>query len=286
MEIIRCEMPSNYELIDTSDFHIGVANTNENSIIEMIDYVASKKNRYMIIKGDLIDAIAIKDKRFSLASFTDHKVYTPQEQADRIIELLKPIRKKIKCILLGNHEFTLYNIFDFVGYWCKELEVPWGGITTKFVHLYKNEVKWKGLYVHGSGVLRSQAKDPIQAKANMKALLKKRLQYLASDCVYMSQGHTHTMLVVEPTIQDQLHLYDDGEKLKQTYRADVDQSKRYIDVEARWYVNTGSFLGTMSQPGQKVIPYSEIAMYAPVEQGYVIQTVEDHKLVDVKRIVV
>lgn len=286
MEIIKREMPSDYEIIDTGDFHLGVATTNENAIIEMIEYVASKRNRYIIVKGDLIDAIAIGDKRFSLASFSKNQVTTPQEQADRLIQILKPIKKRIIAILLGNHEFKLYNIFDFVGYWCKELNVPWGGITTKFIHLHNNEVKWKGLYVHGSGTLRSQAKDPIQAKANMKALLKKRLQHLASDCVYMTQGHTHNMLVVKPTIQDQLNLYDDGIKLKQTYRADIDQSKRYIDVEARWYVCTGSFLGTMSQPEQKVIPYSEIFMYPPVEQGYVKQIIKDHKLVEVQRVVV
>jgi len=285
MEIVTRELPRDCEIIDTGDWHIGVANTNESGIFEMIEYVASAPNRYLIVKGDLIDCISVTDKRFSLTSFAGH-VTTPQDQADRVLEILRPIKDRILFLLLGNHEYKLINKFDLLRYWCNELEVPWGGVMAKFISANKTGHYWKGLFTHGSGTLRSAAKDPIQAEANMKANLKKKLQHLASDCIYMSMGHTHRQLTVNPTIQNHLHMIDDGERLNQTYIVDIDQSGPHINVEARWYCCSGSFLATMSQPGQHVIPYSEMAMYAPVEMGYLKIIVENHRVVWTDKVVV
>ena len=286
MELISKEMPAKYDLYDVGDLHVGVANTNEDAILELVDEIASKKNRYIILKGDLIDCIPLSDRRMSLTTFEGNAVTTPQDQADRLLEILMPIKDRILFILLGNHEYTTINTFDFVRYWCEQLDVPWGGVMAKFAHLKKGKVKWKGLYTHGNGSINSVAKDPIQALANQKALLKRKLQGLAGDVVYCSMGHTHKLLRVKPTCQDQLHMIDDGKKLKQSYRVDIDQSAKYIEPEARWYCCNGSFLRTMSEPGKGLVPYSEVAMYAPVEQGYLKQKIRGHKLVDVERVVV
>jgi hypothetical protein len=286
LELIYREMPASYEIIDTADWHIGVANCNESGIFEMIEYVASAPNRYIIVKGDIVDAIPVTDKRFALCSFNNNQVTTPQQQAERVVEILRPIKDRILFLELGNHEYKLINVYDMLRYWCKELETPWGGVMAKFCHTYRNVPQWKGLYHHGNGSFRSQAKDPIQAEANVKALLKVRNQRLASDCIYHSQGHAHTGILVEPTIQRALHMIDNGTALKQAYRVDVNQSAKHIDPEARWYVCNPSFLCTMSQPGTGIIPYSEMAAYSPVEMGYIKQTIEDHKLVKGEKVVV
>ena len=286
MELISKEMPADYEIYDTGDLHIGVANCNEEAIVEMVDDIASKPDRYIILKGDLIDSIPLSDKRFAVTSFKGRRVTTPQDQSNRAMEILKPIKDRILFIQLGNHEYKLINTVDFVGDWCKAFNVPWGGIMAKFIHLSAGKPQWKGLFCHGNGSINTVAKDPIQGLANMKALLKRKLQYLAGDTIVMSMGHTHKLLRCKPTIQNQLTMTDDGEKLLQSYRVDTDQSASYIDVEARWYVNTGSFLKTMSDPGEGLIPYSEVAMYGPIEQGYCKIIVKDHKVCTVERVTV
>jgi hypothetical protein len=285
MELISREMPANYNLIHTGDLHFGPANCNEEAIFEMVEYIASTPDTYVAIVGDSIDAIIIGDKRMHVTSFQGNTIKTPQQQSDRFIEIFWPIRDRILFIQLGNHEFKLINTFDFVLEWCNRLEVPWGGIMAKFIHLHEGKPQWKGFFCHGNGSIKSQAKDPIQALANQRALLKKKLQHLASDVVYMGQGHTHNMLLVNPTIQNHLHLIDDGKKIKQTYRVDVDQTAEYINSEARWYGCCGSFLSTMSQPGKGLISYGEMACYPPVEQGYIKLKIRDHKMVWADRVV-
>lgn len=285
MELISREMPANYEIIDTGDWHCGVANTNEDSIFELVEYVATHENVFVILKGDLIDCITSSDKRFSLTSFDDNKATTPHQQADRILEILRPIKDRILFMQLGNHEYTVLNTFDCLEYWCRVLECPWGGVMAKFIHLKDGKPQWKGFFTHGNGSIKSVAKDPIQALANQRALLKKKLQGLCSDAIYMSMGHTHNMLLVNPTIQNQLHLIDDGKNIKQTYVVDVDQSAENINIEARWYGCSGSFLNTMSRPGKRLISYGEMAMYHPTEQGYLKLIITDHKLARVERIV-
>ncbi len=286
MELISREMPKKYEIIDTGDWHCGVANTNESAIFEMIEYVATNKDVFLVLKGDLIDAIISGDKRFSLTSFKGNEVTTPHQQAKRVADILMPVKDRILFMQMGNHEYKLLPTFDCLDYWSETLGCPWGGIAAKFVHLKKGIPQWKGFFCHGNGSIKSQAKDPIQAMANMRALLKQKLKGLASDCVYMSMAHTHNMLLVNPTIQNNLHLIDDGTSIKQTYRVDVNQASQYIDVEARWYGCSGAYLSTMSQPGERVIPYSEMAMYTPTEHGYLKLKVEGHRLGWVDRVVV
>jgi hypothetical protein len=287
MELIRREMPANYELIDAGDLHALVANTNEDGIREMIAYVKQKpRSRFLWLKGDLIDAITYRDKRFSLKCFKYKEVTTPQEQADWMLEVLRPIAKQILGIQLGNHEMELFPVIDFLKYWCDNLDVPWAGYAAKFVHLKDGEPQWKAYLTHGNGSLRSKAKDPIQRLANQKASLKDKLKDLTSDCIYMSMGHTHNMLLVKPTIQNHLHIIDDGEKLQQVYRVDTDQKSSHINPEARWYGCNGSFLSTFSQPGEGVIPYSERAMYPPQQHGYLKLTIKNHRLEWVERCVV
>lgn len=286
MELISREMPSDYNLYDLSDLHIGTANSAISSIREVICEIASNKRNYVIIKGDLADCIVADDKRFAVTSLDGQRVQTPQDQTEFLISLLTPIRKRLLFLQLGNHEYKLINTFDIVRELCKALDVPWGGLIAKFTHLHNGKPKWKGLYCHGNGSIKSQAKDPIQALANQKALLKKKLQPLSSDVVYMSMGHCHRLILVEPTVEQSVHLIDDGERIKQTYRVATDQTQQYIDPEARWYAATGSFLRTMSEPGLGQLSYAEMAMYPPVEMGYVKQRIEGHRMVDAERVVV
>ena len=55
MELINREMPADYEIIDTGDLHYWLEGlTNEKAIDEMFAYVQAEKNRFVIIKGDIV----------------------------------------------------------------------------------------------------------------------------------------------------------------------------------------------------------------------------------------
>jgi len=286
MEIVAREMPADYEIYDTGDWHCGAANSNLQGIKQMIGEIESAPDKYLILKGDLIDAIETSDKRFSLTSFDKATVTTPHEQAINVLQILQPVKDRILFCLLGNHEYRLLPTFSPLDLWCDSLGIPWGGINAKFIHLHNGKPQWKGFYMHGRKQFNSHAKDPIQKRANREAALKNTLKDLAGDCIYMSCGHAHALICVQATLGDQLYLYDDGKNIRQRYRAEINQAASYIDAEARYYCCSGSFLSTMSRPGQRLISYSEVAGYAPQEHGYIRQTVRDHKLVAVERVVI
>ena len=286
MELISREMPANYDLYDLSDLHLGSPNVNTKAIKKTFQKILKKENRFVIIKGDIIDCIPVTDRRFNVTSLEDRVVLTLQDQAEMALEYLEPIKDRLLTLHVGNHEHLVINQFDFVKYWCDALGVPWGGAISKFIHLKDGKPMWRGLFAHGNGSLNSVAKDAIQRKANMKAALKRKMEGLTSNVIVCSMGHTHKLLVCEPTYSDQVHVYDDGKTLKQTYRVHTDQSADIIDPEARWFVNTGSFLRTFSQPGKRQISYSEMAMYSPVELGYVVHKIRGHQFIKAKKVVV
>ena len=56
----------------------------------------------------------------------------------------------------------------------------------------------------------------------------------------------------------------------------------YIHPDARWYVNSGSFLKTF---GENVSSYSEMAEYDPIEIGYAVVEVNHRKITNVRKVV-
>jgi hypothetical protein len=286
MELIYKEFPDSYTIVDTSDWHLGSINCNKGSIQTLIQSIKRRKNCFVYIKGDLIDAILPADKRYAHASMDiGAELLTPQQQAEEVVKMLRPIADRIITVSLGNHEYSVINTFNVAKYICDHLDVRYGGLHFKIIaHDNRGEVMHKIFGTHGSGSLPKGAKDPIQRIANQKAALKRKLEQLMGDCIYMSMGHTHQLLVTEPTINKEIIIVDDGEQLKQMYRTEVSQNKSWIPPEARWYGNSGSFLKTFSPPGQ--LSYAEAAMYPPSEIGFIELAIRDKQVVKVlKRII-
>ena len=288
MELIKTTLPKDCEIYDTSDYHYGALNCNREGLKEIIEMVRSKRSRFLINKGDSIDAVLPNDKRYASCAM-DYRdmLLSPEQQADAIIHDFMPIRRKILAWGHGNHEFKLINTHDYGRYIARQLQVPYGAVMFKIRYEDKDgNLLFKTFHAHGRGKVPAGAKDPIQRDANRKAWLKRTLEGLSGDCIYMSMGHGHHLINVDPTTQDQLYITDDGEHLRQNYRTNSKQNSQYIAPESRWYSMTGGFLKLFSPPGSQAIGYGEMAMYTPAEVGCTKIVVQGGQVVQVEKVLV
>jgi len=286
MEIIKVTMPDSFTVYDISDLHLGSPNCAEETLEETIDKIASEKNAYVIFKGDSIEAILPNDKRY-LHSAVKTELQSPKAQADRVIEIFQPVKDKILAWGIGNHELKLWNTMDFGKYIADSLGTCYGAYNFKLHYLDKNvDLMFKTYHTHGMGSVHSNAKDEIQYDANRKAALKHKLVKSGhADCIYMSRGHDHQLIVVEPTVSGKLFLTDDGVGIHQKYHTASPQNTEYIPPDSRWYATTGSFRKLYSKPGLGTVDYGEGVGYAPSEIGYAKMTIEDKTLVKVEKVV-
>ncbi len=275
-------MPPDFEIADMSCLHVGSANCHYEGIKEIVYWVQHGKYRYINLKGDLIEAITPKDKRFKMRSI-DTRFKTPADEVEYLVEIFKPVADHIIGCCLGNHELKVIDYLDCVEEFTKKLNIrhTYGAGIYKFIPLRKNKPMHKYLFLHGSRYLPKGAKDPVQRKANREAAQKRILEELGhADCIYASQGHHHQICIVKPTATDQLYLTDDGTKIKQHYRVLSKQNADYIPSESRWFCGTGSYRKSLTRPGSFALDYSE-GRYAPTELGCVKIIVRDGNIIDV-----
>lgn len=286
MEILKKIMPDSFEVVDCSDFHVGSPNCCEETLQEMVEMVRTTKNMYLVNKGDSIECILPNDKRY-LHSAVKDGLQSPKAQADRVIEIFQPVRDRILAWGIGNHELKLWNTMDFGKYISDNLGTSYGAYNFKLHFLDKNgDLMFKTYHTHGMGSVHSNAKDEIQYDANRKAALKHKLVKSGhADCIYMSRGHDHQLIVVEPTVSGKLFLTDDGVGIHQKYHTAASQNAEYIPPDSRWYATTGSFRKLYSKPGLGTVDYGEVVGYAPSEIGYAKMHVEHKTLVKVEKVV-
>lgn len=282
MKIIKKALPKNYTLVVSSDLHLGSPCVNEDHIAQMVDDVCSTRHTYMTNLGDNIEAISPNDKRFQ---FSNCKYQTSKDQADAVIRLFKPMGDKLLAIGHGNHEAKMDNDFKLSEYISEQLGVPCGGIS--YILSVYNDSTMKhahNMYFHhGAGSISSNAKDDIQAEANMKATLKNRLARTPhSDCIVMGMGHIHRSLIVKPTSQNKLHFTAEDGRVKQHYRIDEPQNVSYIAPDSRFYFANSSFMKLYCDSDENYNGYAEKFMLSATEIGYTKIHVEDSKVVDIE----
>ena len=264
------------------DLHVGSLLHSSHSFKEAIHMVLSEKNNYVCLMGDLIEAIAVDDKRF-YPETADETMLTPITQAKEVVRQLMPIRDRILLVLEGNHEVKLQRIGnitrDFI---CSELfnsDELYGTYSSKLiVKDKKGNLMYKLYLTHGFGTLNSTADDPIRRESNMRLSLKRRLQYKAADCLLMACAHTHQLVTVDPI--KELYLVDDGEELKQKY-THAGSEDLCIPESLRYYCNTGSFLKTFHLGASS---YSERFGYNPTEIGFIKIEIQDKKIIGVTKV--
>lgn len=285
METITREIPADCTIIDSGDWHLGALNCHRSGIRKLIKRLADP-DVFVVLKGDLVEAIAPNDKRFAHCS-QDVQYRTLQDQVDALKEMLAPHVESVLVGLLGNHEWKHINITDVARDLERSLGIPYGGYTCCVQFVGGGKPRFKGFFTHGYGQVTSNAKDPIQRLGNLRAALKLKLAKTGfTDCVYMSMGHIHNAIIVPPTIEDEIMLVTEGDKIKQQYRVHTDQTAAYIPPDARWYASNPSFLKLYSDPGSHSISYGEIAGYGPTELGWLEIDVRNWEIVNVRKVVV
>ena len=101
MDIITIS-PGNFEELEIfplADVHFGDPKTDEPLFRRFLNYLMEAPNRYAILDGDLVNN-ALKT---SVSNVYNEK-YSPKEQKRLMVDLLKPIKDRILCMIPGNHE--------------------------------------------------------------------------------------------------------------------------------------------------------------------------------------
>lgn len=249
------------------DLHFGTLACHTKGWERLLERVANESGTYLLLMGDLLEAIAVDDPRWH-AEVHDGKM-TPLMQADALVESLRPIRRKVIALLTGNHEQKLWRFGDLTRYMCQRTDIEYGGYSCKVEVRHGGKRTYKLYATHGRLTVNSIADDPVRRLSNFRLSIKRRLQHLAGDCAVMATGHCHKLLTLQP--EAELYLTDDGEHLHASYTEGI-QGGRYIDPNLRWYASTGSFLKSAVVGATT---YSEQSMYAPVQMGYVELVVRD-----------
>ena len=275
-------MPSDHDLYLIGDQHLGNIGYFEGGLEKAYDSVLAAPNRFVVQMGDRIDCITWHDKRYDHAT----RRMIPHQQTKEAIKQDARVAERTLTYLIGNHEAKLSAEVNFTEMMCDEAGCPYGNFTSILEMHDKHGFMYSVFVTHGFGQLTSNAKDREQQLANMKASLKMKLREEAGNCLLMAMGHTHQLFVVEPT--HRLYLtYEDQDGPVQHYQEHdyAQPQKQFIDIDCRWYANTGSFL--KKYPKYGAFPgYVELRGYKPSELGYVVAHVRDRKIVSVERVVV
>lgn len=275
MKLIIKQLPDNHNIFLFGDKHTGSALSSQHGWQQLVKMIltpyAGCSNNYGIDVGDIIEAIMVDDKRFSIEKMGED---LPLKQLDSSIDEHDPIKHLLICILDGNHPRKLWRFGNITEKICQRLGVEYGTYTAKIsVTDTKGNLMYKLYATHGFKNITSTADDPKRRRVNMQLILKRHLKFKAGDCAVMVKGHTHKLLVCKP--ESELFLTDDGKRIQQKYTG-WGQNEEYIHPDARWYGNTGSFL---KLHGKDVSGYAEIMEYDPVELGFLVLKVRKKKIV-------
>lgn len=279
-KIINVDVPLDFNIFMVGDQHIGAKLFDEDGWDATCAMILSKyegcRNNYVVHHGDAIEGICIDDHRFGLDETTDTMGRTLDQMA-AWKKTVMPIKKKIVCLLYGNHEHALQRFGNVSRRMAQEVDIPYGDASCVINYWHDGRVLFKHWAAHGRKSISSSADDEIRRKANMQLQLKRHLQRKNGTCLLMSRGHAHKVIVCPPN--KELYLSDDGQKLKQHYTAPPEFYDGYIHPALRWYVNAGSYLKTF---GIDFSGYGERFDYDPVELGFCVALVRGGRLVNVR----
>ncbi len=103
MKVILREFPAEVEYITLypiADVHLGAAECMEKKFEAYIKQIEGDPNALVLLGGDLINN-GVKSSKTDVYK----EKYPPDEQKERMTELLEPIREKIAAGVSGNHEY-------------------------------------------------------------------------------------------------------------------------------------------------------------------------------------
>jgi len=289
MHIQTYELPMDANIFCFGDTHDGSEARSKPAWEYMVDMINSKcyglaaNRNFAYDSGDMTETILPDDRRHDPAM---HKV-SLLDQITMAIKNRAPIKKKMIAVLDGNHPKHRSALVGSVSKKIAEgLGVFYGGWTCHTTyHNKNNEFMFKHYGTHGKRACNSTNQDPYVREAAMKLALKKALFEKFSDCMLMTRGHTHQLIVRAPV--SPLHLYVEGGEIEEGVNKlppfeDISKLSN-IPADYRWYVSTGTFHRTFMKGDGS---YGEEGEYNPVTLGFAVVKVREGKIVDVVREVV
>lgn len=126
-------------IIPMGDWHIGSRACNKEKLCELINWIKKTPDVYIIGMGDYADLINLSDPRFDISQIDDDIVEAKdylsrlaQIQADKIVDLLRPIKHRIIGLGVGNHELSILKKYhyDVMYKICGTLDVKYLGWTS------------------------------------------------------------------------------------------------------------------------------------------------------------
>lgn len=287
MRILQFSMPQNFNLFLFGDQHIGARASHRPGWHKLIDQIESEYDgvtaNYAVDHGDCIEAISSDDPRFNAATTKEGYILEQIHQAarDRL-----PIKHKLLAVLMGNHEAKHHRFGDIGLEMCRQIwgddaKLHYGTYSARLTYRYNDLVLFRHYATHGRKSIGSVADDIERQVANSRIQLKRHLYRKAGDCLLMSKGHTHRLLIREPS--QELYITDDGDGLQQRYTTQNMYSGAWIDPDSRWYCNTGSFLKTFLDG---VSTYSEMAEYDPTEMGFLVVRYRNMRIKGIDKITI
>ena len=229
-------------LIPLGDIHYGSKDCDVDVFKAHIDMIKKIDNCAVVLMGDLIST----GTRDSVGAGSYDDIYTPDEQYDRMLEFLEPIKDKIIGALQGNHEERVRNStsFDINKMFAKDLEVPYlqYGAALK---IKVNEINYHVYAIHGGSCATTLA-------GKMNAC--RKMQEKVNADIYL-HAHTHG-LDYSPQIY-----------------YEIDNRSRMIVQRIRHFVLTGSFVnwdssyGEMKNLSPSPIGIPKIRLYGDLSRG-------------------
>lgn len=285
MKLLKVCIPNNANIFLYGDDHVGTILRYDKGFEKLANVINAAyggvSNNYGVESGDPLECIFIDDKRFAPEYSQDGRIEVPSvfKQLDFAEKVRRSFKDKIKVILDSNHNDKVWRIGNVTGELCRRLGVPFGTFSCKISWVDKKDrLIFKSFHTHGRKSITSTADDPKRRNTNRELVLKRQLKFKMGDCILMTKGHTHQLIICKP--DKELFICDDSKKLTQHY-TESEQTAKYIHPDHRWYVNTGSFLRLY---GEDMSGYAEKAEYDPMELGFAIAKIRDRKFIGVDKV--
>ncbi len=172
------------EIVPIGDVHYGNPNCSKKKFLDTVNRIEQSPKTYVILMGDLIDAIIPTDKRFDPDE--DNKYTFIEDAYQWMKNALEPIKSRIICALTGNHEYKLHSLgfADLTKRLAEELGCKYAGYSA-FINikiLPKTHQRSLMIYAHHGYIAGRKTGGTVNAIENIS-------QYYDADIFMLAHSH-------------------------------------------------------------------------------------------------
>jgi hypothetical protein len=262
----------------------------------MIKMIEDDPDATWSLGGDTTDSMNSQDDRYKMGQYEGHAERT-DAQIDIAVKFLEPIKDKLLWVLMGNHEYRVWNTTDVakrlarrLGCDCYEdLDNPDPNISS-VMQMKVNMGAYTVLDGHWEWYVNSMANDDYIAWENERRSLKKRMCKVGGvdDCDAVVCHHIHKVHAIPPTTEKFMKTVTDKDgKLRAVYAKPtkiwINEKKGlfYYTRDDRWYGSSGGFMPSYVEGFST---YAERKGYKPTEMGCVKGIVRNGKFLGLEEV--